>query len=244
MNKERIKGIIIGIIICVMISAGIMVVAANTETVSRNITYGINVMLNGEIINFSEDGRPFTMGGRTFLPLRALAELLDLPVDFDPATNTVILGRAEARPGIPVSELFFDWSSFVDGHARNQLVEIGDSVMMGGNSYNDVVIFSGRGGANIGWRATRFTQSSMLNLNARYQWLNLNFGRVDGSGTVDATVNIYFDDRLIESFEQSAQSLPKELRLFAEGVRGVRIEVITYIPNNVTMTYAVAGFAE
>jgi hypothetical protein len=92
MSKERIKGIIIGFILCAVLSASIMIVGA--ETAARNIIYGVGVILNGQQVHFDRDSRPFTMDGRTFLPLRTLAEMLDLPVDFDPVTNTAILGYA------------------------------------------------------------------------------------------------------------------------------------------------------
>ncbi|MCL2224488.1 MAG: stalk domain-containing protein [Defluviitaleaceae bacterium] len=52
---------------------------------------GIRIMMNGEILEFNADSQPFVTGGRTFLPLRALAELLGLTVEFDPETNTAIL---------------------------------------------------------------------------------------------------------------------------------------------------------
>jgi len=75
-----------------------VIVVANTQTVTREITYGVNVMLNGEIVQFDYDSRPFVMNGRTFLPLGTFAELLGLPVDFDPATNTAIVGDRHTVP--------------------------------------------------------------------------------------------------------------------------------------------------
>ncbi|MDR2168110.1 MAG: copper amine oxidase N-terminal domain-containing protein [Clostridiales bacterium] len=146
MRKERLKGAVIGFVLCALLSVSVVAVA-NTQSVMREITYGINVMLNGEIVQFNEDSRPFVMEGRTFLPIRALAELLDLPVDFNPATNTAIIGRTEARRGTPVSELFFDGSSSIvrySGQHRivnSHNVEEREQVMMGGDIYNGVIAF-------------------------------------------------------------------------------------------------------
>jgi len=47
------------------------------------------------MMQFDEDMRPFVMEGRTFLSVRALSEALALPVDFDPRTNIVYLGRVD-----------------------------------------------------------------------------------------------------------------------------------------------------
>ena len=49
-------------------------------------------------MQFTVDNRPFAMDGRTFLPVRAIAEAVNMPVDFDASTNTVYLG------GAPVSQ--------------------------------------------------------------------------------------------------------------------------------------------
>ena len=51
MNKERLKGAAVGFILCAMLSASVITVA-NTHTVTREITYGVSVMLNGQIVQF------------------------------------------------------------------------------------------------------------------------------------------------------------------------------------------------
>jgi|GEM_PF-1169491 len=245
LKRLQIKGFVAGVLVAVLFS-GTLLVAANTQTVTRNITYGIGVMLHGELINFSSDSRPFVMDGRTFMPLRALAELLDLPVDFDPAANRAILGRTYVRAGTPVDELFFDGSSSYTrmnmwAGTPAQRVELSDLATMGGNPFINPVVFSTSSQRGL----FNSTQSAMLNLNGRYTWFNGSVGRVDGStATINATVNIFVDERLVESFEQSAQALPREFRLFVEGARSVRVEIITSVDALQTMTYALAGFAE
>jgi len=101
MNKERIKGIVVGFLLCALLSTSVMVMATpRTET--RQITYGVRVNFNGQLVQFDADSQPFVMGGRTFLPLRAVADLLDLPVNFDPNTNTAYLGSW--TPTAPTSQ--------------------------------------------------------------------------------------------------------------------------------------------
>ena len=64
MNKKRINKIAIGFIVtCTMIFASVIAVAANLQA-----THGINVVLNGQQMQFADDMQPFTMEGRTFLP--------------------------------------------------------------------------------------------------------------------------------------------------------------------------------
>jgi len=91
MLKNHLKGFIAAVMATLLISA---TVAFATPAVLREIYHGISVMLNGRPAEFPEDSQPFVMGDRTYLPLRAMADLLDLPVDFDPAANTAYVGYA------------------------------------------------------------------------------------------------------------------------------------------------------
>jgi len=240
--KQRLQGMVMGALLMVLLLSATVVYANNRVT--REITYGINVMLNGEMVQFDYDTRPFVMDGRTFLPLRTLAELVGLPVDFDPATNTAIVGSTVTRRGTPIGELFFDGTSLLTSNSlstSNVFVRAEESVLIGGNTLNNVVVFNTRRTSTGGQQ----NQSAMLNLNNRYQWLDIGIGSVDGSTrTIDAEISIYFDDRLVETFEQSGTSLPREMRLFVEGVRNVRVEITTTIGANQTKTYAIIGFAE
>jgi len=64
---------------------------------STLITYrGIRVTLDGKELELKnalgESVEPFIMGGTTYLPLRVIGEALDLPVDWDGSSSTVLLG--------------------------------------------------------------------------------------------------------------------------------------------------------
>jgi len=104
MNKEKFKGIVIGFILCTFLSSTIIL--PNASGIMKEIHYGIKVAINSIEEEFPEDMRPFTMDGRTFLPLRAISELLGLSVDYDPETHTAFVGdRPTAQaPTPPTSE--------------------------------------------------------------------------------------------------------------------------------------------
>jgi len=78
------KGIIIGVLVTVLLTSTIAV----ASPVTRDLLFGVNVTIDGEALNLADDSQPFTMDGRTFLPLRAMGEALGLTVDWDPATRT------------------------------------------------------------------------------------------------------------------------------------------------------------
>jgi len=91
MKKFRILAI--GLIALIALSGTALM--ANSEM--RQVVFGISVNLDGVTVQFEEDARPFVIDGRTFLPVRTIADLAGLGVDFDSATNTVLLTSGEAE---------------------------------------------------------------------------------------------------------------------------------------------------
>lgn len=137
MNKERIKGMVIGFVLCAVLLGGMMVVSA--QTVTRNIVYGVQVRLNGELMNFAADSQPFVMEGRTFLPVRAISDVVGLPVDFDAGTNTVYLGARTVATRRPLQEAapFFDSATNRWGELYSHTP---DSVAMGGVEHSNAIV--------------------------------------------------------------------------------------------------------
>ena len=89
-KRFQTKGFVAGFTLCALLFSSVLVLAS-TQTVTREVTYGIGVVFNGQQVQFDYDSRPFVMDGRTFLPLRTMADLVGLSVDFDPVANNAIL---------------------------------------------------------------------------------------------------------------------------------------------------------
>lgn len=94
--KKYVKGMISGLCIGVMIS--LMTAYASTGGVSKWVDYNnIKLSINGkEVVPKDANGNvvePFTIDGTTYLPVRAVANALDLLVEWDGETNTVILNE-------------------------------------------------------------------------------------------------------------------------------------------------------
>jgi len=262
MNKERIKGMAIGFVLCLVLSTGV-IVAANSQTVTREITYGIGVMLNGEIVQFDSDSRPFVMDGRTFLPLRTISELLGLPVDFDPTTNTAIVGsRYAASTRRPLNDVapFFDGGTPSFGTGANAVVRPGESwpraaagwdghisvddVTMGGRVYTNATRFFSRP-----WHGNGTNMFVVHNLDSQYRMLTGHFGRIDDSGLTDATVVFLGDGVELARYTISSGNLPVDVSVFVEGVRQLRVNVsVEHTParlgNRTDVSYALSAFLE
>ena len=92
--KDKIKGLIAGILIGVALTASTVI--ATTGVIQKNLHYNnIKITLNGkEIKPLDANGNyvePFIIDGTTYLPVRAVSGALGLGVAWDGETNTVKL---------------------------------------------------------------------------------------------------------------------------------------------------------
>ena len=93
--KEKLKGIVLGIVIGAMF---VPTVFATIGTVTKDLSYNnIKITLNGqELIPSDANGNyvePFIIEGTTYLPVRAVANALGLNVTWDGTNNTVVLAE-------------------------------------------------------------------------------------------------------------------------------------------------------
>lgn len=81
-----------------------MVIGANAadtlKEISAYLNYGITIKYNGEEQNLADASGnrvyPITYNGTTYLPIRAVSNMLGIGVEWDGATQTVLLGKTEA----------------------------------------------------------------------------------------------------------------------------------------------------
>lgn len=90
-------------VVCIFASFTVGVMAADSvQEISALINYNIKMKVDNQIWNPTEaDGtaiRPITYGGRTYLPVRAVAEKLGIAIDWDNETQTVLIGEKDATP--------------------------------------------------------------------------------------------------------------------------------------------------
>lgn len=98
--KEKMKAVrffIAGMLVMALLS-GTVVMAS---PVGREIIFGVEVEVNGNAVNFSDDSKPFIMEGRTFVPVRAIADKLGFEVDYRSETKTVVV-TTEGAPAATV----------------------------------------------------------------------------------------------------------------------------------------------
>jgi len=75
-------------------------VFANPGAIVQGIRGGITVQIDGVNMNLAAADQPVVIDGRTFLPVRAIADGLGLDVDWNAATSTVVIQSA-GTPATP-----------------------------------------------------------------------------------------------------------------------------------------------
>lgn len=137
MLKEKCKGIIIGVLISVIITATTGF-ALNTTTLYDVVTSGIKIIIDGKQLNPTDVNgnpvEPMIYNGTTYLPVRAVANAFDKAVYWDGPEYTVYLGDMDGNLEYPTTYLK-DMDNIGDGEFRVSRVTKDNY----NNDYNEVL---------------------------------------------------------------------------------------------------------
>jgi hypothetical protein len=227
----------------------------------REIIFGVGVSFNGAPVNFEDDMRPFVMGGRTFLPVRAVANLFGAEVDFDSATNTVILRSdgatapiaiqpaptptptptPEPTPAPKVEKGPLTEVATLLRRSDDRIVFHALSAVIDGVTYNSVLNFR-RGGVSKQYSVYELNGHSTLS--GHIGWTN---GTSNNSHRNNAVLNLAGDGRLLGSFDVSHSSPAIPYSVDVRGVRELTVEVVFVGHSDSSTwseTYAMTGILE
>ncbi|MCL2223684.1 MAG: copper amine oxidase N-terminal domain-containing protein [Defluviitaleaceae bacterium] len=94
---NKLKGFICGVIFTALLGGAVV----SASPVAREIFFGVGVMFNGAPVSFAADSQPFIMNGRTYLPVRAIADIVGLQVDFFDGIVMLTSPDAVVPPPVP-----------------------------------------------------------------------------------------------------------------------------------------------
>jgi len=210
LKKIQYKSYVAGLLTATIIFAS-STVFANTGGVMRELFYGVSINLNGQVLQLADIDRPFIIDGRTFLPVRAISEALDIPIEWHGATRTVYVGI------IPHGAPF--WTTvpaFERNGTGNFTVGLGSVHMLGQPFANAIHI------------PTHFNPGQTLwsnhSLNAQYRTLTGIIGRIDARRET-STISFIGDGRELASFTVDESTLPYEVSVDVSGILVLRIEI-------------------
>ncbi|MCL2415520.1 MAG: NPCBM/NEW2 domain-containing protein [Defluviitaleaceae bacterium] len=199
------KGFAAGFLACGMLSFAVLVFASSELGVWREIFYGVRITLNGEAMRLEGDNRPFIMNGRTFLPIRAFADALDIDIEWDGNNATVYMNTNNNQ---------FLLLQEAPPFASRFSTVVNTTVSIGGVTYPNSISLNHTGTSGY----------SIHNLSGRFSTFTALIGADDsGTGTGRVDIRIYGDNELLGAFEAGRGDAAREIRLDVRGVRELRI---------------------
>ena len=211
--KQRMQGIVIGILVTVLLLGTVTVYAA----------------------------AQLSLAGQVFSDLRFFVDGTEFDVYWDESTGSVHLSSPESpneTPFVPpsVPELGANFARTVPpfdvSHSGNRNdVRVRDEVRMGGVYYEDVITFMA-----IRWY--RLILHSLHNLGGSYTTLTGVIGRVDGTGQYDGVFRFFGDGRQIQEVRVRALDLPTPININVAGINNLRIEFEPSFPAGGQSTFA------
>lgn len=203
------RGLAVALVAVTALALSVPARASNLFTKNITVESGVTIYVDGiELIPTDAGGNhveTFVYNGTTYVPIRAVSEAFNKPVNWDGATSSVYIGK------VPGQQLYL--SDVCPAYQTNK-AKTYDYVTLAGNKYLDNIVFD----AKYGW--------ALYNLNGQFSTLEFDVGHVDGEDMYDATINVYLDGKLAYTKDLSAQDLPEHVLVALNGALQMKIEFI------------------
>ena len=218
-----------------------MVIGANAadtlKEISAYLNYGITIKYNGEVQNLTDAGGnrvyPISYNGTTYLPVRAVSNMLGIGVDWDGATQTVLLGKTGATVNLmetykpytsyqSVSRVISDWHDGPIFYQKSTTQENigGETASSWLNLYNP----------KNNWAEDSNTLLCSFNIGGKYKTLTFK-----AYTNEDATLTVKGDtDSLLGEFKLTAGQTPQTFTIDL-----LNTKQLTFLLNNGVETYGI-----
>jgi len=218
-----------------------MVIGANAadtlKEISAYLNYGITIKYSGEVQNLTDAGGnrvyPISYNGTTYLPVRAVSNMLGIGVDWDGATQTVLLGKTGATVNLmetykpytsyqSVSRVISDWHDGPIFYQKSTTPENigGETASSWLNLYNP----------KNNWAEDSNTLLCSFNIGGKYKTLTFK-----AYTNEDATLTVKGDnDSLLGEFKLTAGQTPQTFTIDL-----LNTKQLTFLLNNGVETYGI-----
>ncbi len=208
-KKGNIKSASIGFIVGALFFSGVSYAAGSNV---------FKIMQNGiDKTPIAEDLRPLVQNGRVYVPVRTIANLLDVPIGYDNASKTVTLG--EKIVGTHVKNVA-SYSGNIESITNPKAVTIN------GDVYKAPILLISHG---------KEKGSFKLSLNGKYKNLSFSLG-MDDSSHDEASMILTFKDeneRIIDQQQIGYGGLIEDIDIDVTNVLQLTVETDTRISRTV-----------
>jgi hypothetical protein len=108
MNRDKLKGFIVGFIVAALLFGAAATTFASIGTYPLTASFAnIRIFVDGKQVDPRDANgasvEPFTVNGTTYLPVRAIADALGMDVSWDNSAKAVYVGKLPEQPKPPVT---------------------------------------------------------------------------------------------------------------------------------------------
>jgi hypothetical protein len=232
--RDKVKGLMIGLIAGMLLTgAGVAYAAGGTLI---EVFYTVkDIKINKVSRMPSNDQRPFTFNGTTYVPLRFVAENLGQPVKWDSKTRTIHIGESE-QP----NEVYFgnglNYMSFRNSednyggsfitYYQGREIESGENIRTSrkdnvGNTYDNFIVMY-----TYGWTQVEYP------LNGQYKRFKATFALTEAAKDSEGTgeLQIYLDEQLSKSIIVKPGLFPEDIELDITNANKITFKLINDDP--------------
>lgn len=236
--KRRLQGMLLGLIIGVMLTSGVVFSKQISETAEifyNNIKIYID---GGEIVPKDANGNmtePFIYNGTTYLPVRAISNAFGKDVEWDGTTQSVYIGKKDqTKPDNYLDRI--QYNDYKEASGGSDIAIINGTITdYNNNTYKNGLIFLKHGWGNLQEDSDEAQLSISYPLNSQYSKLNgkivlpksfdlATWGKEDAR-TSATDVWFYGDGKLLYKATNVTSSMPFKIDIDTRGVNQLTIKI-------------------
>ena len=225
MMKKNIKWFLIGFLVCIFLTSSIAYAAGGQMI---EVFYNVKDIKIDMVSKMPENEKPFVFNGTTYVPLRYIAENLNMPVQWDAKTQTVFIGKTEEPNEVYIGN-GIEYMNYQKGsipaefsYAYNSNKTVHDNI---GNEYANYLTLSNS------WVYTKENAWNYIEfpLNGQYKKFKAKVGLTDKyKNTTDkVTLTISADDKEIYKKTFEAGDFPEEIELDVTNINKIQFKAVT-----------------
>ncbi|MCY9665739.1 stalk domain-containing protein [Paenibacillus alginolyticus] len=219
---KNVKSIASGFILGAILFGGVSY--ATSEAVKLDAYFGVKLVQNGiDKTSKEDDLKPFITNGRTYVPLKAVGDLLGVDITWDGDNTAVNIGRKLDGVSLPVAN---GVKTVNEGYLK-YAVSQDQPMMINGKSY-------GSKGYKVFTEHNNFHDTKALdltfayNLNGQYSSLTFAIGTDDDNVDKNISSTVTFTDqdgKILNSFVLSKGSIQEAVTLNIKGVTQLNMKL-------------------
>ncbi|MFJ8517683.1 copper amine oxidase N-terminal domain-containing protein [Lysinibacillus xylanilyticus] len=203
-------------------SAGVY---ASSNSKTLEVFYNVKDIKINQVSKMPEN-KPFTYNGTTYVPLRFISEQLGSPVEWDSANQTINIGKTSEKsafyPGRDLDYMNFQSSgSYTDSTYKYSFGKdtISNNI---GNDYNNYITLSVTSNSGEEWSLLEFP------LNGQFSTFKTSLALTERSKSMsnEVKLEVYLDEKLLETYSISAGDMPQDIELKLKGANKIGFKLV------------------